>query len=340
MTSSFSSADILSLALPKIILNFRGNSFTKVCQRIHGCWRLARNSGGFNACLKFVRTLFPPSTYPHKLSVKKGPCNMNSDGLADLELPQVCFMGIPVHLVDSKQLIEIMIKWGKGEKLKRVYNVNAHAINLACHHEDFMEYLRSADLVSCDGFGVKWGARILGIDIPHRLTPPDWIDDFALTAARAGQSIFALGDEEGVAASFQNLMVARHEGYINAGSHHGFFKKNGPENDAVIEQINASAAVHLLVGFGMPLQERWIEANRDRLKVKVALSVGALFRWQTGYDRRASRLLTDHGLEWFGRLLNHPLKHFRRYVIGNTIFVARVLGVRAGAASRCPDERH
>jgi len=251
-------------------------------------------------------------------------------------------MGIPVHRLRTDQLIATVVQWGKQDRLRRVYNVNAHGMNLAAEHEDFRRCLQDADLVFCDGYGVKLGAEVLGMNIPDRMTPPDWIDDFATAVTAAGQSVFALGDEEGVAASFQKLLAERHGGYRDAGSFHGFFDKSGPDNDAVIDRINASGAVHLLVGFGMPLQERWIEANRHRLAVKVAFSMGALFRWYAGYEKRPAKWLTDHGLEWMGRLARHPFKHFRRYVVGNALFVTRVFRAWAGlspALSCSRDER-
>ena len=240
----------------------------------------------------------------------------------------VRFMGIPIHPVSASQLVNIIVQWGREEKFHRVYNVNAHAMNLAHDQPDFRRCLQQADLVFCDGFGVKWAARIMKLDIPYRMTPPDWIDDFAAEVASAGQSVFALGDEDGIAAAFGELLASRHPGYRNAGSHHGFFEKTGPENDAMIEHINRSGAVHLLVGFGMPLQERWIEANSTALRIKVAIPVGALFRWYTGLEKRAPRLMSDHGLEWLARLVRHPLRNFRRYAVGNPLLLARVLRSR------------
>jgi N-acetylglucosaminyldiphosphoundecaprenol N-acetyl-beta-D-mannosaminyltransferase len=235
------------------------------------------------------------------------------------------FMGIPIHPVTATQLVDIIVHWGSGTEFRRVYNVNVHAMNLAEEQPDFKRFLQHADLVFCDGFGVKLMAKVAGIDIPERMTPPDWIDDFAEKAANRGLSVFALGDEDGVAAQFLDLLRSRHPRLIVAGSHHGFFAKSGPENDAIIETINKSGATFLFVGFGMPLQERWIEQNAHALQVKVALPVGALFRWYAGYEKRAPRWVTDLGLEWLARFIRHPVRLFKRYAVGNPLFAARVL---------------
>ena len=237
----------------------------------------------------------------------------------------VKLLGIPIHPVSPDELVRIAVRWGGEDTKRRVYNVNVHAMNLASENPDFAAHLRKADLVFCDGFGVKWGAKLRGLAIPYRMTPPDWIDAFAAATAKAGQSVFALGDEDGVATRFQAALAAKHPGYRDAGSHHGFFAKAGPENDAVIDVINASGARHLLVGFGMPLQERWLEENASRLGPRVFLPVGALFRWYIGADRRAPRWMTDNGLEWLARFVQHPIRHFERYAIGNPRFLWRVM---------------
>ncbi|MCA1688781.1 MAG: WecB/TagA/CpsF family glycosyltransferase, partial [Actinobacteria bacterium] len=83
-----------------------------------------------------------------------------------------------------------------------------------------------------------------------------------------------------------------------------------------------------LVGFGMPLQEYWLMENRNRLDANVALTGGAVFDYVSGELRRGPRVLTENGLEWLARLLIEPRRLWRRYLIGNPLFLARVLEQR------------
>ena len=96
----------------------------------------------------------------------------------------------------------------------------------------------------------------------------------------------------------------------------------------MVAQINVASPGVLLVGFGMPTQEIWLDANWPDLTVNVALTVGALFDYVAAAVPRAPRWATDNGLEWLGRLLIEPRRLGRRYLVGNPLFVWRVLGQR------------
>jgi N-acetylglucosaminyldiphosphoundecaprenol N-acetyl-beta-D-mannosaminyltransferase len=116
------------------------------------------------------------------------------------------------------------------------------------------------------------------------------------------------------------------------GTHHGYFDQDAAsaENAAVIAAINAAAPQLLLVGFGMPRQERWLAENRARLTVNVALTVGALFEYVAGTLPRGPRWATEHYLEWLARWWLSPRRYTRRYLHDNPLFLARILRQRWG----------
>ena len=68
--------------------------------------------------------------------------------------------------------------------------------------------------------------------------------------------------------------------------------------------------------------------NHHRLDVGVALTGGAVFDYASGGLRRGPPLLTDNGFEWLARLLVEPRRLWRRYLLGNPLFLARVLAQR------------
>ena len=213
-----------------------------------------------------------------------------------------------------------------------VLNANAHCLNLCYGDPALRRFFGGADLVFCDGAGVRLAARVLGGRIPERITYADWLPRLATFAEEEDLSLFFLGARPGVAGKAAERLRRTHPDVKVAGVRHGFFDPavDGPENGAVVAEINASAPDILLLGLGMPLQERWLMENRHKLNFGVALTGGAVFDYAAGNLRRGPRLLTDNGLEWLARLLIEPRRLWRRYLFGNPLFVARVLRQRFG----------
>jgi len=211
-----------------------------------------------------------------------------------------------------------------------VLNVNAHCLNLLRGDEELRGFFAAADVVFCDGAGVRLAARILGDRLPERITYADWLPRLAALAEERGFSLFFLGARPGVTEEAARRLLESHPDLKIVGVRHGFFdhRAGSPENGAVVAEINAARPDILLLGLGMPLQERWLMQNRPRLDFGVALTGGAVFDYGSGGLRRGPRLLTDNGFEWLARLLVEPRRLWRRYLLGNPLFLARVLAQR------------
>jgi N-acetylglucosaminyldiphosphoundecaprenol N-acetyl-beta-D-mannosaminyltransferase len=249
--------------------------------------------------------------------------------VSEQQLPEpVRVLGISVHPLTLDQLVETIADWSTTGELRRVYNVNTHAMNLAHDLEPFRKALTRADLVYCDGAGVQVAARLFGYSIPERLSVLDWLEHSLAALARERSSLYLLGDETGVVKTAADLMQARHPGLSILGYHHGFFAKAGPESEAIVETLDELRPRVIMVGMGMPTQEIWIEDNIDRLPAAVYIPVGAAFRWYTGIQRRPPEWMRHNGLEWLGRLIMEPKRLGFRYLIGNPRFLARAMAAR------------
>jgi N-acetylglucosaminyldiphosphoundecaprenol N-acetyl-beta-D-mannosaminyltransferase len=214
-----------------------------------------------------------------------------------------------------------------------VLNANAHCLNLCYGDPALRDFLKSAEVVFCDGAGVMLAARILGGRIPERITYADWVWHLAAFVESEGFSLYFLGARPGVAQAAAGRLRRRYPGLEIVGVHHGYFDPSAesPENEAVVEEINAAAPDILLVGLGMPLQEYWLMENWHKLDAGVALTGGAVFDYVSGRLRRGPRLLTGSGFEWLARLLVEPRRLWRRYLVGNPLFLLRVVKQRLGA---------
>jgi len=243
-----------------------------------------------------------------------------------------CLLGVRVHALSIEQVIVFIERTIQLDGRAIIANVNIHALNLAFDLPWFRDFLNRSDLVFCDGFGVKWGARFLGCNLPARFTPPDWITTLAETACRHDLTFFFLGAHRGVAERAATNLQRQVPNLRVVGTHHGYFDcaLGSAENEQVIRRINSLHPNILLVGLGMPLQERWLMENWERVHANVAMPVGALFDYLAGHVRRPPRWMTDSGFEWLGRFVIEPRRLWKRYLVGNPLFAYRVLKQRLG----------
>lgn len=239
----------------------------------------------------------------------------------------VNILGVGVNEISLDDLLDFIIHAAERRQCVVVANANVQAINLASRQRWFQNFLNGCEVVFCDGFGVRWAARFLYGARLHRHTPPDWFPLLAQQCAQRGLSIYLLGAKPGVAEQAAAVLRNAAPGVQIAGAHHGYFDRSPDsiEQQALLQEINQLQPHILAVGFGMPMQERWIQENRAVLNVGVFLPVGAMFDYLTGTTPRAPRWMTDHGLEWLGRLVIEPRRLWKRYILGNPIFIWRVL---------------
>jgi N-acetylglucosaminyldiphosphoundecaprenol N-acetyl-beta-D-mannosaminyltransferase len=252
--------------------------------------------------------------------------------VSKLGMPEIQILGVKVHPITVDDLharIEALIR---EDSHSLVLNVNVHCLNLAYREPWLRQFQNRARLVFCDGAGVMLGARILGYRIPQRITYADWMWQLAQFAEPRGLTFFFLGARPGVADKAAARLKERFPDLRILSTHHGYFDKTAgsSENGAVIQEVNAVQPNILVVGFGMPLQERWLLENWEHIEANVALTGGAVFDYVSGELRRPPGWMTDHGLEWLGRLLIEPSRLWQRYVIGNPLFLWRALKQRLG----------
>ncbi|WP_372788007.1 WecB/TagA/CpsF family glycosyltransferase [Paraconexibacter sp.] len=241
-------------------------------------------------------------------------------------VPRSTIFEIPVDLGEPADLLRRITGWvGDGQGPRQVMYVNAHVLNQSHAIPELRTALENADLVYCDGYGVRLAAKAMDAAIPHRMTGADWIWGLASLCESAGQSVYLLGSEPGVAAEATRRLHRWYPSLRIVGTHHGYFDPDSPHDERVVEHINACRPDIVLVGMGSPKQELWVQHNAHRLDTDVVWTVGALFDYVSGRVPRAPGWLADNGLEWIFRLAIEPQRMWRRYLLGNPQFVGRVM---------------
>lgn len=245
---------------------------------------------------------------------------------------RVELLGVGVHPIDKAGLFARVGQLIHANQQATVAYANIHVLNTAVHDPALRDFLNHVDLCYCDGEGVRLGARVLGHQLPPRMTGADWIWDLAALAE--GQwRLYWLGGEPGVTAAAAAKLQERCP-RLHVDVDHGFHAKDGPENDAVLDRINAAHPDIVLVGMGTPIQEQWVAANRARIQAPVVWVLGATADFVSGKVSRGPEVLHQNQ-EWLARLLVDPRRLWRRYLIGNVAFLTRVAGqaIRSGVGS-------
>lgn len=242
------------------------------------------------------------------------------------KVPELELFGVRFHALTTPQLLKLITLRAQQDGKTVVSHVNIHALNLAYELDWYRTFLNKADLVYCDGFGVILGAILAAhsVKLEHRQTCPDWIEILAAACEEERLSIFCLASHCHVIQASLEKLEQRFPRLKIAG-HHGYFSKYGVENERVIRCINQFKPDILCVGFGMPAQEAWINANKSNVEAKVFMPIGGCLDYYSGCVFRGPTLLTNHGFEWLVRLVVNPRRLWRRYVIGNPLFFFRLL---------------
>ena len=203
-----------------------------------------------------------------------------------------------------------------SDGLTTVFTPNAEIAYNASRDAEFMKILQSADILLPDGAGVVKASNILGTPLKEKVAGVDFGADVAKICAENGYSVFLLGGKPGVADMAAEKLKERFAGLNIDGANDGYFDKNGEENDAVIEKINASRADALYVCLGSPAQEKWACENKEKLaSVKLILCIGGSIDVYAEKAKRAPRFFIKTNTEWLYRLIKEPKRLGRMTVI-------------------------
>ena len=213
-------------------------------------------------------------------------------------------LGVNIDRITAKSAAERAVEMVKSDGTKVIYTPNPEIVMAAYEDSAFAEVLNRADMCVPDGIGVVYGAKIQGTPLPERVAGFDLSCTLMSEMAKFGGSVFLFGSKPGVAETAAERLTAKYDGLKIAGTCDGYFSDNDvPE---IIEKINASGADLLLVCLCAPKQEKWIDAHRDELNVKLCIGAGGSLDVIAGTVKRAPDIFIKLNLEWFYRLCKQP----------------------------------
>lgn len=232
--------------------------------------------------------------------------------------------GYPIARTNTLDAAELLADDAARGGSARVYVlVNAHSSKLRRESADYARLLPDSDRVVClaDGASVSYAARLLGHRDVGRCPGPDLLEACCARCAADGVTIFLLGGAEGVAEMLASVLTKRHPGLVVAGTATPPFGEWPAEESArLVSSVRASGAQILWMGVSAPKQETWAYEHLEALGMPT-VCVGAAFDFNTGRKARAPQWMRTLGMEWAHRLATEPTRMWRRYLIGNSLFL-------------------
>ncbi len=239
---------------------------------------------------------------------------------------RISLLGIPIDNLTMDEAVDFMVRKRSGCGTSQVCFVNADCVNISFRRDNYLDVLNNSELVLADGIGIKLAGKILNNNIRQNVNGTDLFPRLCAELEKRQLGVYLLGGKPGVSDDVVRWIERFHPNLRVCGSRHGYFSAH--EEPAIVEEIAASGAQIMLVAFGAPKQDQWIRNHLNRLGVPIAMGVGGLFDFYAGRIPRAPVWLREVGLEWAYRFLQEPRRMWRRYFVGNAVFLFRVLRER------------
>ncbi len=234
-----------------------------------------------------------------------------------------CLFGLPLVNATPDTAVEDILAMTKLRKKSTINFVNAHCVNNAWRNPDYRAAIKASDRLLPDGSGMRIAAKLSRVALGQNLNGTDLFPIICEKAAQRGLSIYLLGGRSETAERVATTMVERFPNLKIAGTQHGYFAKQ--QSGDIIAKVNSANADIVLVGFGVPIQELWINMHRSSLNAPVVMGVGGLFDYYAGNVQRAPKMMRQIGFEWLWRLMQEPRRLARRYLLGNIVFLLLAL---------------
>jgi exopolysaccharide biosynthesis WecB/TagA/CpsF family protein len=250
-----------------------------------------------------------------------------TEHMQPMEAPRMTLFGLAIEDLPQSEAIGMLLRAIRLRQSLKIAFCNAHTANLAWGNPALRQML-GRFTVFPDGIGVDLGAKLLhGRVFAANLNGTDFVP--ALLAAEPKPLRIALfGARPGVAERAAEAIARTTPHHQIAACCDGF--ADPASTQGFLAELKRDPVDLILVAMGNPVQEQWIAANITPEHATLAMGVGALFDFLAGEVPRAPMWMRQARLEWLYRLAQEPGRLFRRYVLGNPLFLLRVAAVKLG----------
>lgn len=240
-----------------------------------------------------------------------------------MDTKRIQLLGSQLNCLTINETLDIIDILIKGRIPTQHVVINASKINLMRKNEQLRIIINDCPLINADGQSIIWAGRYLGFKIPERVAGIDLFIKLLEKAAKEELRVYYFGGEEEIVKKVVKLHLEMYPHLKIVGFRNGYFKES--ESDKIAQKICDSKADILFVAFSSPKKEFWIHKYKEQMNVPFTMGVGGSFDVIAGKTKRAPKWMQESGLEWFYRFIQEPRRMFKRYIIGNILFLKHVV---------------
>jgi exopolysaccharide biosynthesis WecB/TagA/CpsF family protein len=236
-------------------------------------------------------------------------------------------LGVGVSVTDYAEATAAIFEAARRRESAVVSCHAVHALVTFSADPTLRSIVNRFEMIAPDGQPVRWALRLLhGVRLADRVYGPELMLRLCREAGSQGIPVFLCGGTPTVLDALQTKLRAVCPGLVIAGAEAPPFRPlTAEERQGLSERIQASGAALVFIGLGCPKQDLLAHDLRGPVR-GVWVCVGAAFDLHAGVKRMAPAWMQRLGLEWFYRLVQEPRRLWRRYLVTNTIFLAKVVG--------------
>ena len=238
---------------------------------------------------------------------------------------KVDVLGIGISPTSYEEATRAIVQAAKARVPALVSCYAVHALVTASCEPALRQKANAFDMITPDGQPVRWALNLLyRAGLRQRVYGPELMLRLCGAAAGAGIPIYLYGGTPEVVEQLCKNLNTKFPALRIAGYESPPFRAlTREEDEQVVARINGSGAGIVFIGLGCPKQDVFAYDHRDRIRA-VQVCVGAAFDFHAGAKPMAPAWMQRWGLEWLYRLLCEPRRLWRRYLVTNSIFLAKL----------------
>lgn len=245
---------------------------------------------------------------------------------------RVEILGVPIDPLSSDETVNLVEEYINAGKPLHLMGVNADKINQCKKNVRLDNIVKSCGIINADGVSLVMAGKFLGKHLPERVAGIDLMQDLVERSEEKGYKVYFFGAKEEIVRETSEKLKLKFPRLNVTGIRNGYFKEE--ELASISQDIKDKNPDIVFVGITSPLKEYVVDFFQNEGHNRVFMGVGGSFDVISGKLKRAPIWIQKLNLEWLYRISQEPRRLFKRYLVGNFIFIKNIVIEKIEGASK------